>query len=55
MGDPIFDQFFASTVPSLDSDATTAQKVKDGGVKLLDQIGVSPIICILMDMDFIFR
>jgi hypothetical protein len=41
MGDPIFDAFYASTTPSLDSDAVSAAKVRAAGSKLLDMIGVS--------------
>ncbi|KAF8075977.1 Alpha/Beta hydrolase protein [Lyophyllum atratum] len=39
IGDPVFDNFYASTMPSLDSDAETAMKIKAAGSKLLDKIG----------------
>ncbi|KAF5357601.1 hypothetical protein D9758_007417 [Tetrapyrgos nigripes] len=42
-GDPIFDNFFASTVPGLVSDEESSVKMKAAGSKLLDQIG-KPII-----------
>ncbi|KAF5388248.1 hypothetical protein D9615_000026 [Tricholomella constricta] len=42
VGDPTFDNVFASTTPSLDSDAETATKMQAAGAKLLDQIG--PVI-----------
>ncbi|KAF5357603.1 hypothetical protein D9758_007419 [Tetrapyrgos nigripes] len=42
-GDPVFDNFYASTVPSLDSDEESSVKMKAAGSKLLDQIG-KPII-----------
>ncbi|KAF9468789.1 alpha beta-hydrolase [Collybia nuda] len=45
MGDAVFDHFFASTTPSLESDITTAEKVKAAGSKLLDQIG--PVILLV--------
>lgn len=40
MGDPTFDKFFASIVPSLNSSTEEAQKINDAGSLLLDQIGV---------------
>ncbi|KAG6896876.1 hypothetical protein C0992_005567, partial [Termitomyces sp. T32_za158] len=39
LGDPIFNAFYASTVPSLDSDAETATKIREAGSALLDKIG----------------
>ncbi|KAH0587092.1 hypothetical protein H2248_005910 [Termitomyces sp. 'cryptogamus'] len=42
LGDPIFNVFYASTVPSLDSDAETAMKIREAGSALLDKIG--PVI-----------
>ncbi|THU91975.1 alpha/beta-hydrolase [Dendrothele bispora CBS 962.96] len=42
-GDPVFDEFYASTVPSLISDEESSVKMKAAGVKLLDRIG-RPII-----------
>ncbi|KAF5348383.1 hypothetical protein D9758_010930 [Tetrapyrgos nigripes] len=42
-GDPIFDNFYASTVPSLDSDEESSLKMKTAGSKLLDRIG-RPVI-----------
>ncbi|KAJ7781660.1 alpha/beta-hydrolase [Mycena metata] len=44
MGDPTFDKFFASIVPSLNSSTEEAQKINDAGSLLLDQIG--PVIVI---------
>ncbi|KAG6833593.1 hypothetical protein H0H87_004220 [Tephrocybe sp. NHM501043] len=41
-GDPIFDNFFASTVPSLDNETETAMKIRAAGSALLDNIG--PVI-----------
>ncbi|KAF9268272.1 alpha/beta-hydrolase [Marasmius fiardii PR-910] len=41
-GDPIFDDFYASTVPTLLSDAESEVKTKNATVQLLDRIG--PII-----------
>ncbi|KAG7096626.1 hypothetical protein E1B28_004043 [Marasmius oreades] len=41
-GDPIFDEFYASTVPALDSDAESEVKTKNATVQLLDRIG--PVI-----------
>ncbi|THV05344.1 alpha beta-hydrolase [Dendrothele bispora CBS 962.96] len=43
VGDPVFDEFYASTVPSLTSEEESSVKVKAAGVKLLDRIG-RPII-----------
>lgn len=40
MGDPVFDEFFASTVPSLSSQAEQGEKIKHAGSLLLDKIGV---------------
>lgn len=40
MGDPTFDKFFASNVPSLVSQPEEAQKINDAGSLLIDQIGV---------------
>jgi len=42
VGDPTFDRFYASTVPSLNSSAEEAMKIKNAGSQLLDQIG--PVI-----------
>ncbi|KAJ7477143.1 Alpha/beta hydrolase family-domain-containing protein [Mycena galericulata] len=42
VGDPVFDKFYASTVPSLNSSTEEAQKIKNAGSLLLDQIG--PVI-----------
>ncbi|KAK7471057.1 hypothetical protein VKT23_002472 [Stygiomarasmius scandens] len=42
-GDPIFDEFYASTVPSLMSDVEMSLKMKNAGSKLLDRIG-KPVI-----------
>ncbi|KAK7029798.1 AB hydrolase-1 domain-containing protein [Favolaschia claudopus] len=42
VGDPTFDNFYASTVPSLNSTTEEAMKIKDAAPKLLDQIG--PVI-----------
>ncbi|RDB20531.1 hypothetical protein Hypma_012394 [Hypsizygus marmoreus] len=42
VGDATFDNFYGSTMPSLDSDAETAAKMRAAGSKLLDQIG--PVI-----------
>lgn len=39
-GDPIFDNFYASTMPSLVSDEESSIKVKASVGKLLDDIGV---------------
>ncbi|GLB33403.1 putative alpha/beta hydrolase [Lyophyllum shimeji] len=39
VGDPVFDAFYASTMPSLDSDEETAMKIRAAGSKLLDRIG----------------
>ncbi|KAG6849946.1 hypothetical protein H0H93_003318 [Arthromyces matolae] len=39
IGDPIFDAFFTSTVPSLNNETETAMKVKAAGSALLDKIG----------------
>jgi len=39
VGDPIFDEFFASTVPSLISDIEQSQKFAIVGPQLLDKIG----------------
>lgn len=39
-GDPVFDSFFASTVPSLASEEETSMRMKDAGPALLDKIGV---------------
>ncbi|KAJ7667610.1 Alpha/beta hydrolase family-domain-containing protein [Mycena polygramma] len=41
-GDPIFDNFFAATVPSLNSQAKEGEKIRNAGSQLLDQIG--PVI-----------
>lgn len=41
MGDPIFDSFYASTVPSLVSEEETAVRMRNAGPALLDKIGVS--------------
>ncbi|KAF7326892.1 AB hydrolase-1 domain-containing protein [Mycena venus] len=42
VGDPVFDRFYASTVPSLNSTTEEAMKIKSAGSLLLDQIG--PVI-----------
>ncbi|KAJ7087238.1 alpha beta-hydrolase [Mycena belliarum] len=42
VGDPVFDEFYASTAPSLNSTAEQARKIKNAGSQLLDQIG--PVI-----------
>ncbi|KAJ6627418.1 Alpha/Beta hydrolase protein [Mycena sp. CBHHK59/15] len=42
VGDPVFDEFYASTVPSLNSSAEEAVRIKHAGSQLLDQIG--PVI-----------
>ncbi|KAF9440622.1 alpha/beta-hydrolase [Macrolepiota fuliginosa MF-IS2] len=42
MGDPVFDAFYASTVPSLVSQEETSVKMKNAGPALLDKIG--PVI-----------
>jgi len=39
MGDPVFDQFYASQVEFLASNAETQQRVREAGVALLDRIG----------------
>ncbi|KAF9453619.1 alpha/beta-hydrolase [Macrolepiota fuliginosa MF-IS2] len=39
MGDPVFDAFYASTVPSLISEEETSVKMKNAGSSLLDKIG----------------
>ncbi|KAJ7122844.1 Alpha/beta hydrolase family-domain-containing protein [Mycena epipterygia] len=44
VGDPVFDKFYASTVPSLNSSTEEAQKIKNAGSQLLDQIG--PVILV---------
>ncbi|KAJ7162619.1 alpha/beta-hydrolase [Mycena crocata] len=44
VGDPIFDEFFASTVPSLLNNTEEAQKIKNAGSQLLDEIG--PVILV---------
>lgn len=38
-GDPVFDQFFASQVGYVESNAETQQRVKEAGTLLLDRIG----------------
>jgi hypothetical protein len=38
-GDPVFDNFYASNVPSLVSDEESSVLMKAAGSKLLDQIG----------------
>ncbi|KAL0063080.1 hypothetical protein AAF712_009987 [Marasmius tenuissimus] len=38
-GDPVFDNFYASTMPSLSSSPEAAQKFCDAGSSLLDRIG----------------
>ncbi|KAJ7762819.1 Alpha/Beta hydrolase protein [Mycena maculata] len=42
VGDPVFDKFYASTVPSLNSSTEESFKIKHAGSQLLDQIG--PVI-----------
>ncbi|KAG7096627.1 hypothetical protein E1B28_004044 [Marasmius oreades] len=42
-GDPIFDAYYFSTVPSLSSDLETSQKMRHAGVALLERIG-QPVI-----------
>ncbi|KAJ7852527.1 Alpha/beta hydrolase family-domain-containing protein [Mycena leptocephala] len=44
VGDPIFDRYYASNVPSLNSSTEEAMKIKNAGSQLLDQIG--PVILI---------
>ncbi|KAK7061361.1 AB hydrolase-1 domain-containing protein [Favolaschia claudopus] len=44
VGDPIFDEFFASTVPSLATQSEQAEKIKHAGSLLLDKIG--PVILV---------
>ncbi|KAK0490662.1 Alpha/Beta hydrolase protein [Armillaria novae-zelandiae] len=39
VGDPIFDNFYAATVPSLVSDPESSEKIKVAGSALLDKIG----------------
>ncbi len=40
VGDPIFDNFYAATVPSLVSEEESSMKIRAAGSVLLDQIGV---------------
>ncbi|KAJ6510239.1 hypothetical protein C8R47DRAFT_788713 [Mycena vitilis] len=42
LSDPVFDKFFASTVPSLNSQAEEGVKIRNAESQLLDQIG--PVI-----------
>ncbi|KAK0453266.1 Alpha/beta hydrolase family-domain-containing protein [Armillaria borealis] len=44
VGDPIFDNFYAATVPSLASDPESSEKIKVAGSALLDQIGPAIIM-----------
>lgn len=39
-GDPIFDTFYSSLVPSLASDQVQSLQIKAAGARLLDAIGV---------------
>lgn len=45
MGDPIFDAYFASTVPSVADETTQETAVRDAGSQLLDRIG-KPVILV---------
>lgn len=47
VGDPIFNNFFASTVPSLNSEIETVTKLKAAVTQLLDMIGVCIIFALL--------
>lgn len=42
-GDDVFDHFYASIVPHLQSDVEAAEKLRRAGSMLLDRIGVSII------------
>ncbi|KAK0206197.1 Alpha/beta hydrolase family-domain-containing protein [Desarmillaria ectypa] len=44
VGDPIFDNFYAATVPSLVSELESSEKIKVAGSALLDQIGPAIIM-----------
>ncbi|KAK0231145.1 Alpha/beta hydrolase family-domain-containing protein [Armillaria fumosa] len=44
VGDPIFDNFYAATVPSLVSDPESSEKIKVAGSALLDKIGPAIIM-----------
>lgn len=44
VGDPIFDQFYASTVPYIGSMKLTEQLMRDAGAALLDKIGPSILL-----------
>lgn len=44
MGDPVFDQFYASQVEFLASNAETQQRVQEAGVALLDRIGPAVLL-----------
>ena len=44
MGDPVFDQFYASQVESLASNADSAKLITSAGIKLLDKIGPAVLI-----------
>ncbi|KAG7445917.1 alpha/beta-hydrolase [Guyanagaster necrorhizus] len=44
VGDPIFDNFYAATVPSLVSELESSEKIKVAGTALLDQIGPAIIM-----------
>lgn len=45
VGDPVFDAYFASTVPSVEDDATQETAVREAGAHLLDRIG-KPVILV---------
>lgn len=45
VGDPIFDAYFASTVPYVEDEATQETAVRDAGAALLDRIG-KPVILV---------
>ncbi|KAG6813197.1 hypothetical protein H0H92_013317 [Tricholoma furcatifolium] len=49
VGDPIFDAFYASTVPSLVDDGPTATKMRAAGSALLDMIGVFRLLFDTLD------
>ena len=42
-GDPVFDEFYKSTVPSIVSEQYSSELMQAAGVALLDQIGVSSV------------
>ncbi|TFK43325.1 alpha beta-hydrolase [Crucibulum laeve] len=45
VGDPIFDEFFASTMPSINSDVATSVRIKAAGPLVLDKIN-RPVILV---------